>query len=314
MSSPKPILVLGATGKQGRKVVDTIVASDSKADFTILALTRNPDSASAKALASKSTIIKLVKGNLDDTPSVFKAALEASAGAPIWGVFSVQQAVQDGATQETETRQGKDMVDQAIAHNVKVFVYSSVARGGDESEPTPTYVPHFISKHNIEAHLKAKAADAKMQYTILRPVAFMDGLTPNFMGKVFATFLKIGIKPSKPLAYIATSDIGFFAAQAFIQPQSPEYKDKAITIAGDEVTFGQLNQVFKEKLGYEMPTTFEFLARFIKWMVSELNIMFRWFDEEGFSSVDIPKVKRMNPGLKDFGTWLETESGFPIKK
>ena len=314
MNSPKPILVLGATGKQGRKVVDTIIASDSKADFTILALTRNPDSASAKALAAKSTIIKLVKGNLNDTPNVFKAALEASAGAPIWGVFSVQQAIQDGATQETETRQGKDMVDQAIAHNVKVFVYSSVARGGDESEPTPTYVPHFISKHNIEAHLKAKAAEAKMQYTILRPVAFMDGLTPNFMGKVFATILKIGIKPSKPLAYIATSDIGFFAAQAFIQPQDPEYKDKAITIAGDEVTFGQLNQVFKEKLGYEMPTTFEFLARFIKWMVSELNIMFRWFDEEGFSTVDIPKVKRMNPGLKDFGTWLETESGFPIKK
>ena len=313
MSSPKPILVLGATGKQGRKVVDTILASDSKADFTILALTRNPDSASAKALAAKSTIIKLVKGNLDDTPNVFKAALEASAGAPIWGVFSVQQAVQDGATQEKETRQGKGMVDQAVAHNVKVFVYASVARGGDESEPTPTNVPHFISKHNIEAHLKAKAADAKMQYTILRPVAFMDGLTPNFMGKVYATFLKIGIKPSKPLAYIATSDIGFFAAQAFIQPQSPEYKDKAITLAGDELTFGQVNQVFKEKFGYEVPTTFEFLATFIKWMVSELNIMFRWFDEEGFS-VDIPKLKRMHPGLKDYGTWLETESGFPQKK
>ena len=313
MSSPKPILVLGATGKQGRKVVDTILASDSKADFTILALTRNPDSASAKALAAKSTIIRLVKGNLDDTANVFKAALEASGGAPIWGVFSVQQAIQDGATQEVETRQGKGMVDQAVAHNVKVFVYASVARGGTESEPTATYVPHFISKHNIEAHLKAKAAEAKMQYTILRPVAFMDGIAPNFMGKVFNTILKIDVKPSKPIAYIATSDIGFFAAQAFIQPQNPEYKNKAITLAGDELTFGQLSKVFEEKFGYEVPTTFEFLARFVKWMVSELNIMFRWFDEEGFT-VDIAKLKRMNPGLKDFGTWLETESGFPQKK
>ncbi len=312
MNSPKPILVLGATGKQGKKVVETILASDSKANFTILALTRNPDSASAQALAAKSTIIKLVKGNLDDTPAVFKAAVEAAGGAPIWGVFSVQQAVQDGATQERETKQGQAMVDQAIAHDVKVFVYTSVDRGGDKSEINPTKVPHFISKHDIETHLKAKAADAKMQYTILRTVCFMEDLTPDFMGKVFATFIKVGIKPSKPLALVATSDIGYFAGQAFLQPESPEYKNKAISLAGDELTFGQVSQVFKERLGYEIPTTFEFLARFIKWMVKEMGMMFTWFDEEGFA-VDIPKLKRMNPGLKDFGTWLETESGFPKK-
>ena len=312
MSSPKFLLVLGATGKQGRKVIETILKSDSKADFTILALTRNPDSASAKALAAKSTIIRLIKGDLEDTPNVFKAALEASGGAPIWGVFSVQQAVQDGATQERETRQGKAVVDQAIAHNVKVFVYSSVDRGGDKSESNPTYVPHFISKHAIEAYLKSRAPETEMQYTILRPVCFMEGLTPDFMGKVMATWLKIGLKPSKPLAYVATSDIGFFAGQAFLQPESPEYKNKAISLAGDDLTFGQVNQVFRERLGYEVPTTFEFVARFIKWMVSDLNMMFRWFDEEGMV-VDIPKLRRMNPGLKDLGTWLETESGFSKK-
>ena len=309
MSSPKSLLILGATGKQGRKVIETILSSDSKADFTILALTRNPDSASAKALAAKSTIIRLIKGDLDDAPSVFKAASEASGGAGIWGVFSVQQAVQDGATQERETRQGKAVVDEAIAHNVKVFVYSSVDRGGDKSDSNPTYVPHFISKHAIEAYLKSRAPETEMQYTILRPVAFMEGLTPDFMGKTMATWIKIGLKPSKPLAFVATSDIGFFAGQAFLQPDSPEYKNKAISLAGDELTFGQLSQVFKESLGYEVPTTFEFVARFIKWMVSDLNMMFRWFDEEGMVA-DIPKLRRMNPGLKDLGRWLETESGF----
>ena len=312
MSSPKSLLVLGATGKQGKKVIETILASDSKADFTILALTRNPDSTSARALAAKSTIIKLVKGNLDDAPDVFRAALEASGGAPIWGVFSVQQAIHDGATQESETRQGKAVVDQAIAHDVKVFVYASVDRGGDNSESDPTYVPHFISKHNIEKHLKDRAAEANMQYTILRPVAFMDGLTPNFMGKVFATSLKIGLKPSKPIAFIATSDIGFFAGQAFLQLENADYKNKAISLAGDELTFGQLSKVFKERMGYEIPTTFNFVARFIKWMVSDLNTMFRWLDEKGCKG-DIPKLRRMNPGLKDYGTWLETESGFSKK-
>ena len=312
MSSPKPILVLGATGKQGKKVIDTILASDYKANFIILALTRNPDSASAKALVAKSTLIKLVKGNLDDAPALFKAALEASAGAPLWGVFSVQQAVMDGATQERETKQGKDVVDQAIAYNAKLFVYTSVARGGDKLDSDPTYVPHFISKYDIETYLKARAADVKMQYTILRPVAFMDGLTPNFMGKIFASWIKTGLKPSKPLAFIATSDIGYFAGQAFLQPENSDYKNKAISLAGDELTFEQLKQVFKEKIGYEIPTTFDFVAILIRWMIKEMRLMFKWFDEEGFV-VDIPKLREMNPGLKDFGTWLETESGFQKK-
>lgn len=313
MAAPKAVLILGATGKQGKKVVDTLLASESEDAFTILALTRNPDSPSAKALAAKSPTIKLVKGNLDDVPSVFKVALEATDNAPIWGVFSVQQAVQDGATQERETKQGKDMVDAAVANDVKVFVYTSVDRGGKESDTNPTCVPHFISKHNIEIYLKEKAKDSGMCYTILRPVAFMDGLTPNFMGKVFGTMLKTRANPSKPIAFVATSDIGFFAGQALLQPEHPNYKNKAISLAGDDLTFDQVNEVFKENLGYPIPTTFEFLARFIKWMVAELGIMFNWFDEEGFD-VDIAKLKSMNPGMLNLGTWLVKEGGWPVKK
>ena len=308
MSSPKVLLILGATGKQGKKLVDTLLASPSKKDFTLLALTRNPDSPSAKALAANSDTIKLIKGNLDDVPAVFKAALEASNGSPIWGVYSVQQAVQDGATQERETKQGKDMVDGAIANNVQVFVYSSVDRDGEK----PTYVPHFASKHDIEAYLKEKA-EGKMTWTILRPVAFMDGLTYDFMGKVFATWLKVGLKPTQKLAFIATSDIGYVAAQGFLQADSTDYKNKAITLAGDCLTFDEFNQVFQEKKGYPVPTTFEFVARFIKWMIKEMTIMFNWFDEEGYH-VDIPQLKKLHPGLLSFGDWLEKESQFPVRR
>lgn len=308
MSTPKVLLVCGATGKQGKKLIDSLLASSSKQSFTIVALTRNPDSPSAKALAAKSTTIKLIKGNLDDVPAVFKAALDAANDSPIWGVYSMQQAVQDGATQERETKQGKDMVDAAIANNVQVFVYSSVDRDGEG----PTYIPHFKSKHNIEEYLKEKA-EQKMTWTILRPVAFMDTLTNDFTGKLMATWIKVSLRPSKKLAFIATSDIGFFAAQGFLQPDNPEYKNRAISLAGDELTFDEVNQVFKDKLGYPVPTTYEFLGRFIKWMIKEMDIMFRWFDEVGYN-VDIPKLKKLHPGLLSLGDWLEKESGFPVKK
>ncbi|KAL8705093.1 MAG: hypothetical protein Q9201_001776 [Fulgogasparrea decipioides] len=306
----KFILVTGATGKQGKAVINTILSSPQAKDFTLLALTRNVTSASAIALANKSPSIRLVQGNLDDCHAVFASALEATKGAPIWGLYSVQQAVQDGATQEREEKQGKALIDLAIHHGVKHFVYSSVERGGEKSGQKATYVPHFRSKYNIEQYLFAKSENGKkMSYTIVRPVAFMDGLQPGFMGKVFATWLKIGLRPSKPLQYVAVSDIGFFAAQGFLQPEDPAYKNQAINLAGDELTFEQLNDVLQSKMGYPIPLTFEFLARFLKWMLKEINIMFRWFDEEGLAA-DISILKKLHPGLLSFGDWLEKESGF----
>lgn len=339
MAPPKPLLVLGATGRQGKSLINTILDCPSKDTFTILALTRNTDSAAAKALAAKASNIKLVRGDLDDVPGVFKAALEATGGEKIWGVFSVQQAVQSGWTPEREMKQGKDMVDKAVESGVEgmylcemafpltfsflfetnmltpsttVFVYTSADRGAN-SDSNPTYVPHFASKHTIETYLKEKTISKPITYTILRPTAFMDNLTPDFFGKCMATWVQISLQPSKKLAFIATSDIGFFAAQAFLHPENPEYKRQAISLAGDELTMGELREVFQKRMGYQVPTTYEFVGRFVKWMLTEINIMFRWFDEEGFTA-DIGKLKRMHPGLMDFGEWLEKESGFPVKK
>jgi uncharacterized protein YbjT (DUF2867 family) len=80
----------------------------------------------------------------------------------------------NGQTVNTEEAQGKALVDAALANKVKFFIYSSVDRGGDQkSYDNPTPIPHFISKHRIEHHLRDNAGD-KMQWTILRPVAFME--------------------------------------------------------------------------------------------------------------------------------------------
>lgn len=139
----------------------------------------------------------------------------------------------------------------------------------------------------------------------------MDGLTPNFKGKILTTMLKKSLGP-KPLSFIATSDIGFFAAQGFLQSESPDYKNQAISLAGDDLTFEEINQIFQDNLGYPAPTTFEFLALFVKWVLSEIGTMLRWFSEEGFVA-DIAKLKRMNSGLMSLGGWLEKKSGFPVK-
>jgi hypothetical protein len=53
-----------------------------------------------------------------------------------------------------------------------------------------------------------------MDWTVLRPVAFFENLVPGFLGKVFSTSWQMTLKKNQTLQLIATSDIGFFAAEA----------------------------------------------------------------------------------------------------
>jgi uncharacterized protein YbjT (DUF2867 family) len=299
----KAVLITGATGKQGGSVIDALLSAS--ADFTILALTRNTSSASAKALAEKSSSIKLVAGNLDDPSAIF-----TNAAKPIWGVFSVQQAMGGGASPESEERQGKALVDAAIQNGVKHFVYSSVDRHGAQSDSDPTYVPHFISKHRVEQYLLEKAEGTDMTWTILRPVAFMENFTPDFMGKVFATTWWAGMPEDTPLQLIATVDIGYFAAQALMKPE--EYKGRKLSLAGDELTYNQACQVFKSKVGTDMPSTFGIFGWLLLKLVKEMGLMFKWFGEVQYAA-DIKDLKSIHPNLMTFGDWLEKESGWAKK-
>ncbi|TFB07376.1 hypothetical protein CCMA1212_000420 [Trichoderma ghanense] len=215
-----------------------------------------------------------------------------------------------------EQSQGTSLIDSALKAGVKHFVYSSVDRHGQKSLANPTDIPHFISKHNIEHHLinstrsssssssaAAAAAAAAMSWTILRPVAFMENLDGGFFGKLFATLVKAKLSPQKPLQLVATEDIGQAAAEAFLRPE--EYSGKAISLAGDEVTFRQLSDIFREKTGSPVPVTWDFMAGAVLALSKEMRTMFSFFEREGYGA-DIAALRRQYPQLKDLRTWLET--------
>lgn len=303
----KALLITGATGKQGGSVIDALVASASSSDFEILAVTRDTNSGGAKKLAAKASNIKLVQGNLDDVPGLFAAAKEVTK-QPIWGVYSVQISQGKGVTFDSEVKQGTALIDESVKQGVKQFVYSSVERGGDEAsweEATP--IPHFQSKLEIEKHLKSTAGT--MGWTVLRPVAFMDNLAPGMPHKVFLTAMRDTMK-NKPNQWVATKDIGVFATEAFTKPE--EWNGKAIGLAGDELTFDQLSQAFKNKTGSPAGTTYSFLGSTLKYMVHELGVMLDWFGSDGYKA-DIQKCRKINPNMLDFETWLVKESPFPTK-
>ncbi|KAF1966494.1 putative nucleoside-diphosphate-sugar epimerase [Bimuria novae-zelandiae CBS 107.79] len=303
----RAILITGATGKQGSSVVNALLRAN--ADFEILALTRNAASPSAQSLAQKSKNIKLVTGNLDTPDEVFRNAKSVTK-VPIWGVFSVQTPFGGKANTKTEERQGKALVDASLANGVSHFVYSSVDRGGNvRSAKEATDVPHFISKHNVEQHLFAKTKGSDMTWTVLRPVAFMENLVPGFLGKVFNTDWEMTLRPNQKLQLIATSDIGHFAAQSFLQPESQQWRNNSLSLAGDELTYAEYAKIYREKTGEKLPTTYRFIVKIINFLVKEMGNMFAWFRDVGYGA-EIPELKKMHPQIKGFGEWLEKESAW----
>lgn len=146
-----------------------------------------------------------------------------------------------------------------------------------------------------------------MTYTILRPVAFMENLTPTFGGRMFATMWNSMGK--KKLQIISAHDIGVFAAQAISSPETEDYKNRAISLAGDELTQAEANEIFWKVLGRPMPLTYGFLATLLQKAIPELGIMFNWFVNKGYGA-DVAQDRLLNSELLDFEAWLRTKGGF----
>ncbi|KAI9688620.1 MAG: hypothetical protein M1820_010221 [Bogoriella megaspora] len=298
---PKTFLITGATGKQGGATVDALLSDPNPP--MILALTRDPDSASAQKLKNRHSNIDVIKGDFNDAPALFEAVKKANGGNDqLDGLFSVQVPMDfKGQTPETEERQGKALVDEAAKRGVKHFVYTSVDRHGEKSLENPTAVKHFASKHNVELHLIEKAKATGMTYTILRPTAFLENFSPGWGGKFFATAWREAVG-NVPLQFVSTTDIGIIAAKALLDPA--RFENKQIGLAGDELTFEGARETYKEKIGTEIPTTYGFLANGILRMLKDFKVMMKWFHDEQYAA-SVEECRKIHPGMMTFGDYLE---------
>ncbi|KAF2259881.1 NAD(P)-binding protein [Lojkania enalia] len=313
MSSPKAILITGATGKQGGSVLHQLATHPSSPQYTLLAVTRNASSQTAQSIIEKHPAVKLVQGDLNDMSALFtnaKQVLKDAGKEPkIWGVYSVQISIGTGVTTESEIKQGKELIDESINEGVKHFVYSSVERGGNEkSFENETPIPHFQSKYQIEKYLLEQAGKKgeKMGWTILRPVAFMDNLAPGFPTKVFLAALRDTLK-EKPLQWVSIEDIGLFASKAFRDPQS--WNARAEGLAGDELTFEELSGCFERALGHPAPVTYGIFGSALMLAVKEVNVMITWFKTDGYKA-EISKLRSEESDLCNFERWLKERSAW----
>ena len=110
----KPVLVTGATGRQGGAVLRHLLQRGRP----VRALTRNPDSPQARILAARG--VGIATGDLEDRTSLERAMRD------VHGVYSVQDFWSCGA--QREVRQGINVADAAAT--VGVAIWSSRRSAG----------------------------------------------------------------------------------------------------------------------------------------------------------------------------------------
>lgn len=297
--STQTILVVGATGHQGGAVIKALLSlPHPNTPFHILALTRNPDTPRAKALiAAHPGAVELIQGDNADPKPIFASKPKGS----IDGVFVVTTV----GGKVPEEKQAIPLIDAAAEHGVKHIVFTSVDRGGDDASWTnPTEIQHFQAKHNVEIHLRDKAEKegGKFTWTVLRPVAFLDNLSPGVFSSMFAAMWTAGLRPETKLQLISVKDIGIFAAMAFNEPA--RWSGRAVGLAGDELTLGELKDKFAKVTGKKLGQAWTIFGKAVLWGVKDVGTMFVWFEKVGYG-VDIKARRKELPELQDLEAYLK---------
>ncbi|KAG5774132.1 hypothetical protein H9Q72_000421 [Fusarium xylarioides] len=291
------ILIVGATGQQGKATIDALYKTISNLpghqDTRILALTRSIGSPKAQSLRQEYPSITLVQGDTQTPQPIFEQHPAISS------VFIVTVPPNDEV-------QAMPLIEAASSHaSVDHIVFSSVDRGGDEvSWSQPTEIPHFAAKHRIKLRLRELCKGNK-RWTILRPTGFMDSYNPGFFGQMMASLWAEGMPRDRKMQLISTHDIGIFAAKALLNPDA--WAGKALALAGDELSFSELQEVFRDVVGEELPQTYKVVAYPVLWMVKDASKSFEWFRDAGWKA-DIQTLRVQEPGLQDFASWLRESS------
>ena len=274
-NSERIILVTGATGRQGGAVYRHL----QEKGFKLRALVRDPNTNQARQLMGYGE--EVFQGSLDDPDSLIRAM------DGVYGVFSVQPH------SANEIQQGVAVIEAAKQHGVSHFVYSSVASADEE-----TGIPHFESKLKVEEHLRSSG----LQYTIVRPVFFMENWHRGFGASIRNGQLQQPLSPTAKLQMIAVDDIGAFAGLAFQHPD--EWKNRTFSLAGDELSMQQIADAFSHVTARDVKYVQVSWDQFEKNMGRELTVMYHWFEEKGFH-FNVEEVRREYPATHTFDRWLE---------
>jgi len=315
MAEKKIIVVFGATGAQGGGLAHAIL-NDPASEFSVRAVTRDPSSDKAKALAALGADV--VAGDVDDAASL-AAALQGAYGAFFvtffWAHFSA----------EKETQEAKSFAAASKSAGLKHVIWSTLedVRNyvplDDKSMPTlhgQYKVPHFDGKGEGDQYF----TEAGVPVTFMLASYYWDNLIYFGMGPKRGEDGKLSITfpmGDKKMAGISAEDIGKCAYGIFKAKE--KYIGKRVGIAGDQLSIAEMAAAMSDALGegvqYNEVSPDEYRG-FGFPGADDIGNMFQFyrdFDEVCNSTRNVEISKELNPELKSFDMWLkENASRIPI--
>lgn len=223
------ILVVGATGRVGRKIVQRLL--DEGRDVRMLVRSGSDYQQMAGAGA------EAVEGDLKNP-----ASLEAACQGVDTVVTTANSASRGGDdTVETVDRQGnQNLIEASAAANVRQFVFVSVL-GADASVP----VPFIQAKARTEAYLRTSG----LRYTILSPAPFMDVWVSAVVGAPMERGEPVTLvgESRRSHAFIAEKDVAAFATAVIGHLSSI---DQQIPIGGPQaLSWLDIVAIYEQMLG-----------------------------------------------------------------
>jgi uncharacterized protein YbjT (DUF2867 family) len=209
------LLIVGATGTLGRQIARRALDEG----YQVRCLVRSV----RKAAFLKEWGAELVVGNICD-PSTLAPALE--------GITTVIDAATARATDSSSIKKidwdGQvALIQAAVAAKIDRFIFFSIL--GAENYPN---VPLMEIKRCTELFL----AESGLNYTILRPAGFMQGLIGQYAIPVLEGQPVWMTGESSPVAYMDTQDVAKFAVKAI---SVPETSNRSFPIVGNRAWSGK---------------------------------------------------------------------------
>ncbi len=315
MTDTRIIAVVGATGAQGGGLVRAIL-NDPEGGFAVRALTRNPDSDKAQALAADG--VEVVEADLDDVESLkraFAGAYGAYCVTNFWELFSA----------EKEKAQAKNLAEAAKVAGLQHVIWSTFTDTRDRLPITDERMPVLQESYNIP-HFDAKGeaneyfSEAGVPTTFLVTSFYWENFISFGAGPqrgedgVLALTMPMG---DKPLPGVAAEDIGKTAYGIF--KAGDAYIGRTVGVAGEHVTGAAMAKAMTDALGEEVryqDVPADTYRSFGFDGADEMGNMFQYkrdFSEFYVGRRDIEEARRLNPELQTLRQWLdENAKAIPV--
>ncbi len=310
MGKSKIIAVVGATGAQGGGLVRAILA-DKSGQYKVRALTRDPNSEKARALASAGA--EVVAADVDDVESLKRAF------SGCYGVFCVT-FFWDHFSPERETAQAANMANAAAATGIHHAIWSTLEDTRHWYPLDDKRMPTLMGKYKVP-HLDSKGeadhifTDLGVPTTFLLTSFYWDNFISFGMGPKRGPDGKLTLSlamGNAKLGGIVAEDIGRCALGIF--QRGDEFIGKRVGVVGEFLRGDEIAALFTEALGE--PVTYQAVPfevfRGLGFPGAEdLGNMFQFFAEcQDFAKArSVPLSRALDPKLESLRTWLAENKG-----